>query len=68
MFHPVDVVCLCASCGSFQCCMTCSLLMLAKDAKGDHVAEAYARAGLMTALYVEMYDNMMTTEQIIQMF
>ena len=41
---------LCASCGSFQFCMTCSLLMLVEDARGDHMEEAYSRAGLMTAL------------------
>ena len=40
----------CASCGSTQCCMTCSLLMLIEDARGDHMEEAYSRAGLMTAL------------------
>ena len=31
-------------------CMTCSLLMLVKDAIGDHTEEAYSRAGLITAL------------------
>ena len=31
-------------------CMTYSLLMLDEDAKGDHMEEAYFRAGLMTAL------------------
>ena len=35
-------------------CMTCSLLMLVEDARGDHTEEAYSRAGLMTALYVAM--------------
>ena len=30
--------------------MTCSLLMLVEDARGDHMEEAYARAGLITAL------------------
>ena len=47
---------LCASCGSSQCCvcMTCSLLMLVEDARGDHIEEAYSRAGLITALYVAM--------------
>ena len=30
--------------------MTCSLLMLAEDARGDHMEEVYSRAGLMTAL------------------
>ena len=33
-------------------CMTCSLLMLIEDARGDHMEEAVSRAGLMTALYV----------------
>ena len=32
--------------------MTCSLLMLVQDARGDHMEEAYSRAGLMTALLV----------------
>ena len=31
-------------------CMTCSLLMLVEDARGDHMEEAYSRAGLTTAL------------------
>ena len=31
-------------------CMTCSLLMLVEDERGDHMEEAYFRAGLMTAL------------------
>ena len=31
-------------------CMTCSLLMLVENARGDHMEEAYSRAGLMTAL------------------
>ena len=35
-------------------CMTCSLLMLVEDARGDHLEEAYSRAGLMTSLWVEM--------------
>ena len=29
-------------------CITCSLLMLVEDTKGDHMEEAYSRAGLMT--------------------
>ena len=32
--------------------MTCSLLMLVEDARGDHMEEAYSRVGLMTALQV----------------
>ena len=31
-------------------CMTCSLLILVEDARGDHVEAAYSRAGLITAL------------------
>ena len=35
-------------------CITCSLLMLVEDARGDHMEETYSRAGPMTALYVAM--------------
>ena len=31
-------------------CMTCSLLMLVDDARGNHMEEAYSRADLMTSL------------------
>ena len=31
-------------------CMTCSLLMVVEDARGDHMEDAYSRAGLVTAL------------------
>ena len=41
--HPVAVL-------NAAFCMTCSLLMLVEDAKGDHMEEAYSRASLMTAL------------------
>ena len=41
--HPVAVL-------SAAFCMTCSLLMLADDAIGDHTEEAILRAGLITAL------------------
>ena len=43
--HPVAVL-------NAAFCMTCSLLMLVKDARGDHTEEAYSIAGLITALYV----------------
>ena len=33
-----------------ELCMSCSLLMLVEDGRGDHMEEAYSRAGLMTAL------------------
>ena len=41
--HPVEV--LNAAFG-----MTCSLPMLVEDARGDHMEEAYCRAGFITAL------------------
>ena len=31
-------------------CMTRSLLMVVEDARGNHMEEAYSRAGQMTAL------------------
>ena len=45
--HPVAVL-------NAAFCMTCSLLMLVEDARGDHMEEAYSRAGFMTALYIAM--------------
>ena len=41
--HPVAVL-------NAAFCMTCSLLMLVEDERGDHVEEEYSRAGLMTLL------------------
>ena len=41
--HPVAVI-------NSAFGVTCSLLMLVEDARGDHMEEAYSRAGLMTAL------------------
>ena len=41
--HPVAVL-------NAALCMTCSLLMLVEDARGDDMEEAYSRAGIMTAL------------------
>ena len=41
--HPVAVL-------SATFCMTCSFLMLVEDERGDHMEEAYSRAGIMTAL------------------
>ena len=40
---------LCASCVSSQCCVLHDLQFV-KDARGDHMEEAYTRAGLITAL------------------
>ena len=45
--HPVAVL-------KAAFCMTCSLLILVEDARGNHMEEAYSRAGLMTALKVVM--------------
>ena len=33
-----------------EVCTTCCLLMLTEDTRGNHMKEAYSRAGLMTAL------------------
>ena len=41
--HPVAVL-------NAAFCITCSLLMLVEDAKGDHMEKTYSRAGLITAL------------------
>ena len=41
--HPVAVL-------NAAFCMTCSLLMLVEDERGNHIEEAYSRADLMTAL------------------
>ena len=41
--HPVAVL-------NAAFCMTCSLFMPVEDARGDHIEEAYSRAGLMTDL------------------
>ena len=41
--HPVAVL-------NAVFCMTCSLLMLGEDAIGDHMKEAYSRAGLIAGL------------------
>ena len=39
--HPVAVL-------NAAFCMTCSLLILVEDARGDHMEEAYSRAGLVS--------------------
>ena len=44
MFRHADVVCLCLMCILWQ------FSMLVEDVRGDHMEEAYSRAGLMTAL------------------
>ena len=54
VFRHADV-CLCLVCILWQfsmlrSCMTCSLLMLVEDARGDHMEEAYSRAGVIIAL------------------
>ena len=45
--HPVAVL-------NAIFCMTCSLLMLVEDARGNHMEETYSRVGLMIDLYVAM--------------
>ena len=48
--------CMCVSCvypvagHNAAFCMTCSLLMIVEDVRGDHMEEAYTRAGLITSL------------------
>ena len=51
MFRQANVVCwhLVAVLNA-AFCLTCRLLMLVKDASGDHMEEAYSRTGLITAL------------------
>ena len=41
--HPVTVL-------NDALCMICSLLMLVKDARGDHIEETYSSTGLTTVL------------------
>ena len=45
--HPVAVL-------NAAFCMTCRLLMLVEDARGDHMEEAYSRAGLITNCIVDV--------------
>ena len=40
--HPVAVL-------NAAFCMTCNLLMLVEDERGDHMEEAYSRASFMIA-------------------
>ena len=48
----MQVLYICAACAS--CGMTCGLLMIFEDARGDHIDETYSRSGLITAMYVAM--------------
>ena len=41
--HPVAVL-------NAAFCITCGLLMLVEDTRGDHMEETYSRAALTTAL------------------
>ena len=45
--HPVAVL-------NAAFIITCSVLMQVEDARGDHMEEAYSRAGVITVLYVAM--------------
>ena len=47
--HPVAIL-------NAAFCMTCSLSMLVNDARGDHMEEAYSRAGLMTACFIGSHE------------
>ena len=50
MYRHADVVCMChVAVLNAAFCMTCSLSMLVEDARGDHMEEAYSRAGPTTA-------------------
>ena len=48
----MNVCVLHVSCGSLNTafCMTCSVLMLVEDARGDHMEEEYSRASRMAVL------------------
>ena len=52
VMHMLYVCVLCASVAvrNAAFCMTCILLKLVEDARGDHIEDAYSRAGLITAL------------------
>ena len=52
----VYVCLLCTSCGSSQCCVLHDLQLLVEDARCNHMEKAYSRAGLMTALLVDITD------------
>ena len=47
---------LCASCGSSQCGMICSLLMLVEDENGDHMEEVYGRGSSPVSSITERRD------------
>ena len=49
IMQVLEVCVLFASCGSSQCSIlhNFSLLILVEDARGDHMEEAYSRAGLL---------------------
>ena len=56
MYHHADIVSLCLVFAlhpvvvlNAEICMTCSFVMLVEDTRGDHMEEAYSRAGRMTA-------------------
>ena len=60
MFRHADVVCVClVPVLNAALCMVCCLLMLVKDARGDHMEKAYSRVGHMTTLYVAMGVSML---------
>ena len=59
--HPVSVL-------NATFCMTCSLLMLGKDARGDHMEEVYSRAGLMAAYKVSAFVYPILLRRVLLLF
>ena len=47
--HPVEVL-------NAAFCMTCSLLILVEDVRGDHMEEEYSRASLITSPFPSVMD------------
>ena len=46
---------LCVSCCRSQFCMTCSLLMLVEDARGDHICDPSVRLDAPSICFVFLY-------------
>ena len=51
--HPVAVL-------NAAFCMTCSLLMLVENARGDHIEEAYSRGGILQSWSHDCFKNSMS--------
>ena len=50
VMHMLYVCVLCVSCDSSDCCILHDLQSVNAGRGGDHMEEAYSRAGLVTAL------------------